>query len=112
MLHLIIIVQKHTYACARLAPDLQVKTAPYDHRFPSFNQARHCFTRYNEFYKYAFGRLYHAAVCASSLYASLMSLIQSWLLVHLHLLLLSPHVRQTHVRCMHALQLNVNCVGG
>lgn len=31
--------------------DMQVKTAPYDHRFPSFNQARHCFTRYNEFYK-------------------------------------------------------------
>lgn len=28
-----------------------VKSAPYDHRFPSFNQARHCFTRYNEFYK-------------------------------------------------------------
>ncbi|KAL0048000.1 hypothetical protein WJX82_005346 [Trebouxia sp. C0006] len=28
-----------------------VKSTPYDHRFPSFNQARHCFTKYNEFYK-------------------------------------------------------------
>ena len=37
--------------CMRKAGDMQVTTAPYDHRFPSFNQARHCFTRYNEFYK-------------------------------------------------------------
>ena len=29
----------------------QVKTAPYDHRFPTTNQARYCFTRYNEFHK-------------------------------------------------------------
>ena len=26
----------------------ELKTAPYDHRFPSQNQARHCFTAYNE----------------------------------------------------------------
>ena len=32
---------------------LQVKSAPYDHRFPSTNQARHCYTRYNEFHKCA-----------------------------------------------------------
>lgn len=31
----------------------QVKTAPYDPRFPATNQARNCYTRYNEFYKCA-----------------------------------------------------------
>ncbi|KAK9806378.1 hypothetical protein WJX72_012189 [[Myrmecia] bisecta] len=30
---------------------VEVKSAPYDVRFPSTNQARHCYTRYNEFYK-------------------------------------------------------------
>jgi cytochrome c oxidase subunit 6b len=30
---------------------LQVVTAPYDPRFPNTNQSRHCFIRYNEFYK-------------------------------------------------------------
>lgn len=30
---------------------LQVKTVPYDPRFPATNQARNCYTRYNEFYK-------------------------------------------------------------
>ena len=29
----------------------QVKTVPYDPRFPATNQARNCYTRYNEFYK-------------------------------------------------------------
>jgi hypothetical protein len=29
----------------------QVVTAPYDPRFPATNQARHCFVRYNEYYK-------------------------------------------------------------
>ena len=29
----------------------ELKTAPYDHRFPSQNQARHCFTRYCEYFK-------------------------------------------------------------
>ncbi|KAL2629234.1 hypothetical protein R1flu_013920 [Riccia fluitans] len=28
-----------------------VKTAPMDYRFPTTNQAKHCFTRYNEFHK-------------------------------------------------------------
>ena len=28
-----------------------VKTAPMDFRFPTTNQAKHCFTRYNEFHK-------------------------------------------------------------
>jgi len=28
-----------------------LKTAAIDLRFPSTNQARHCYTRYNEFYK-------------------------------------------------------------
>ena len=31
----------------------QLKTAPYDPRFPTVNQARNCFTRYNEFHKCA-----------------------------------------------------------
>lgn len=34
-------------------PEIEVKSAPYDHRFPSTNQARHCYTRYNEFHKCA-----------------------------------------------------------
>jgi hypothetical protein len=29
----------------------QLVTAPYDPRFPNTNQARHCFIRYNEYYK-------------------------------------------------------------
>lgn len=28
-----------------------IKTAPMDWRFPTTNQARHCFTRYNEYHK-------------------------------------------------------------
>jgi cytochrome c oxidase subunit 6b len=28
-----------------------VKTAPMDYRFPTTNQAKHCYTRYNEFHK-------------------------------------------------------------
>ncbi|KAJ7571677.1 hypothetical protein O6H91_01G172100 [Diphasiastrum complanatum] len=28
-----------------------IKTAPIDFRFPTTNQAKHCFTRYNEFHK-------------------------------------------------------------
>ena len=35
--------------CWRL---LQVKTVPYDPRFPATNQARNCYTRYNEYYKW------------------------------------------------------------
>ena len=27
------------------------ETAPTDKRFPTTNQAKHCYTRYNEFYK-------------------------------------------------------------
>jgi cytochrome c oxidase subunit 6b len=34
--------------CVRVA---QVVTAPYDPRFPTTNQNRHCFIRYNEYYK-------------------------------------------------------------
>ena len=32
--------------------EVVVATAPHDPRFPSTNQARHCYTRYNEFYRY------------------------------------------------------------
>ncbi|KAK9800342.1 hypothetical protein WJX73_006356 [Symbiochloris irregularis] len=32
-------------------PQIEVATTPYDARFPGFNQARTCYTRYNEFYK-------------------------------------------------------------
>lgn len=32
-------------------PRPQLKTAPFDSRFPTTNQAKHCFTRYNEFHK-------------------------------------------------------------
>ena len=31
----------------------QIKTAPFDPRFPTTNQAKSCFTRYNEFHKCA-----------------------------------------------------------
>eukprot|EP00775_Hariotina_reticulata_P010868 gene10869-11022_t len=34
----------------------EVVTAPYDPRFPTTNQSRHCFIRYNEFYKCKFER--------------------------------------------------------
>mmetsp|Transcript_14810 Transcript_14810/g.37492 ORF Transcript_14810/g.37492 Transcript_14810/m.37492 type:complete len:120 (-) Transcript_14810:219-578(-) len=36
-------------------PEIEVKleTAPHDPRFPTTNQARHCYTRYNEFHKCA-----------------------------------------------------------
>ena len=30
---------------------MQVKTTPFDPRFPQTNQAKHCYTRYNEFHK-------------------------------------------------------------
>ncbi|GMH32526.1 hypothetical protein BSKO_00360 [Bryopsis sp. KO-2023] len=33
------------------APEIKLWTAPTDRRFPSTNQARNCYTRYNEFYK-------------------------------------------------------------
>ncbi|CAL8471171.1 g10713 [Coccomyxa elongata] len=38
---------------AEPAPEIVIRTAPYDPRFPSTNQARNCYTRYNEFYKCA-----------------------------------------------------------
>ncbi|CAM6051742.1 unnamed protein product [Sphagnum compactum] len=30
-----------------------IKTAPMDYRFPTTSQAKHCYTRYNEFHKCA-----------------------------------------------------------
>ena len=30
---------------------VQISTVPYDPRFPATNQARNCYTRYNEYYK-------------------------------------------------------------
>merc|ERR1711977_443319 len=35
------------------AVEIKLETAPYDSRFPTMNQARHCYTRYNEFHKCA-----------------------------------------------------------
>lgn len=29
----------------------KIVTAPFDPRFPNVNQARHCFIRFNEYYK-------------------------------------------------------------
>ena len=37
--------------------EVVVATAPHDPRFPSTNQARHCYTRYNEFYRCTSRRL-------------------------------------------------------
>jgi len=37
--------------------EVVVATAPHDPRFPSTNQARHCYTRYNEFYRCGSRRL-------------------------------------------------------
>jgi hypothetical protein len=31
---------------------VQIETAPFDPRFVTTNQAKHCYTRYNEFHKY------------------------------------------------------------
>lgn len=36
---------------ARSHPACQIKTSPFDPRFPTMNQAKNCFTRYNEFHK-------------------------------------------------------------
>eukprot|EP00228_Micromonas_bravo_P001801 CAMPEP_0203001048 /NCGR_PEP_ID=MMETSP1401-20130829/295_1 /ASSEMBLY_ACC=CAM_ASM_000894 /TAXON_ID=38833 /ORGANISM="Micromonas pusilla, Strain CCAC1681" /LENGTH=109 /DNA_ID=CAMNT_0049742501 /DNA_START=20 /DNA_END=349 /DNA_ORIENTATION=+ len=33
------------------AADIKIETAPFDPRFPQTNQAKHCYTRYNEFHK-------------------------------------------------------------
>ncbi|KIZ05207.1 cytochrome c oxidase subunit VIb [Monoraphidium neglectum] len=41
----------------------EVVTAPYDPRFPATNQARHCFVRYNEYYKCVFERGTEADRC-------------------------------------------------
>ncbi|KAI8466850.1 MAG: cytochrome c oxidase, subunit VIb [Monoraphidium minutum] len=41
----------------------EVVTAPYDPRFPATNQARHCFVRYNEYYKCVFERGAEAQRC-------------------------------------------------
>ena len=44
----------HLSLAAQVGGDLlvnEVVTAPYDPRFPATNQARHCFVRYNEYYK-------------------------------------------------------------
>ena len=30
---------------------MQISTVPYDPRFPATNQARNCYTRYNEYYR-------------------------------------------------------------
>ncbi|KAI3524258.1 hypothetical protein L1887_02911 [Cichorium endivia] len=32
-------------------PEIELKTAPGDYRFPTTNQSRHCFTRYIEFHR-------------------------------------------------------------
>jgi hypothetical protein len=48
-------VRSCTHSCCAPATaaacGLQISTAPYDPRFPSTNQNRHCFIRYNEYYK-------------------------------------------------------------
>ncbi len=48
-------VDEDVGATCLLAPPLimtQLRTAPIDFRFPSTNQARTCYTHYNEYYKY------------------------------------------------------------
>lgn len=37
-----------------LSPQIELKTAPADFRFPTTNQTRHCFTRYIEFHRCIF----------------------------------------------------------
>lgn len=34
-------------------PEVKVESTPFDVRFPGTNQARHCYTRYNEYHKCA-----------------------------------------------------------
>lgn len=31
--------------------EVKVQTSPHDARFPATNQSRHCYTRYNEYYR-------------------------------------------------------------
>mmetsp|Transcript_50143 Transcript_50143/g.95785 ORF Transcript_50143/g.95785 Transcript_50143/m.95785 type:complete len:91 (+) Transcript_50143:78-350(+) len=39
----------HTARCD--ADEIKIETAPFDPRFVTTNQAKHCYTRYNEFHK-------------------------------------------------------------
>jgi len=32
-------------------PEISIQTSPYDARFPGTNQARNCYTRYNEYFR-------------------------------------------------------------
>ncbi|KXZ41447.1 hypothetical protein GPECTOR_463g373 [Gonium pectorale] len=41
----------------------EIITAPYDPRFPNRNQARHCFVRFNEYYKCIYERGEEHARC-------------------------------------------------
>jgi cytochrome c oxidase subunit 6b len=55
-------IQKQKVGGDLISPE--VVTAPYDPRFPSTNQARHCFVRYNEYYKCVFERGAEVERCA------------------------------------------------
>merc|ERR1712157_620731 len=46
------------------AVEIKLETAPFDPRFPTTNQARHCYTRYNEFHKCASEKGEDAEDCA------------------------------------------------
>ena len=78
-----------------------MKSAPYDHRFPSTNQARHCYTRYNEFHKCAaeksedechFYQKAYRSVCPSD-WVSMVAL-RSACSVESHVWAVSAHVQQ------------------
>uniref|UniRef100_A0A3Q7H6R5 Cytochrome c oxidase subunit n=1 Tax=Solanum lycopersicum TaxID=4081 RepID=A0A3Q7H6R5_SOLLC len=46
------------------SPQIELKTAPADFRFPTTNQTRHCFTRYVEFHRCVAAKGDEAADCA------------------------------------------------
>jgi cytochrome c oxidase subunit 6b len=51
--------------------DIVVKTTPFDPRFPQQNQAKHCYTRYNEYHKCAAEKGEEECASMAKLYRSI-----------------------------------------
>lgn len=51
--------------------DIVIKTTPFDPRFPQQNQAKHCYTRYNEYHKCAAKKGEEECASMAKLYRSI-----------------------------------------
>jgi cytochrome c oxidase subunit 6b len=51
--------------------DIVIKTTPFDPRFPQQNQAKHCYTRYNEYHKCAAEKGEEECASMAKLYRSI-----------------------------------------